>query len=207
MESSIKESMADLMEAFVVQALSSLQQQMELLAHTVDQLEVRGRRKMLLFHGVPETSKEDTALVVTRVLNDQLKIRDCSTSDIRRCHRMGRKATPNRPRPILVKFQNLILRDKIWYSKTQLKGSGVTVSEFLIKSRHDAFMAARDKFGISNCWTKDGSVYILRPNGSRLRVLTVSEVHKTDQCQDASAKVIEKKPASTKTKRGAAVKK
>ncbi|CAG4943802.1 unnamed protein product [Parnassius apollo] len=49
-------------KAFVVQALSSLQQQVELLAHTVDQLEVRSRRKMLLFQGIPENSKENTAL-------------------------------------------------------------------------------------------------------------------------------------------------
>ncbi|CAH2076780.1 unnamed protein product, partial [Iphiclides podalirius] len=167
-------------KVFVGQALSSLQKQVELLSRDVDRLEMRNRRKILLFHGIPESPKENITLSITEVFQSRLKFTDCSAEDIKRCHRMGRPTAPHKPRPILVKLHDVALRDKIWYSKSLLKGSGITISEFLTKSRHEAFMVAREKFGIANCWTKEGFVYVLRPGGSRHRVINISDIHEIE---------------------------
>ncbi|KAJ8735943.1 hypothetical protein PYW07_007563 [Mythimna separata] len=163
-------------KTFILQSLSCLQSQIELLASNHDALEMRGRRKMLLIHGVAEVSKEETAQVVAEVVCGKLKLEAFSAADIRRCHRMGNQANTGKPRPILVKLLDVDVRDNIWHAKTKLKGSGITLSEFLTRSRHQVFMAARERFGITNCWTKQGQIYILGPDKSRHRVVTLREL-------------------------------
>ncbi|KAF9421859.1 hypothetical protein HW555_002299 [Spodoptera exigua] len=161
---------------FTFDALECIQRQMEFFARDLDALEMRGRRKILLFHGVPETTKEITAVVVANVIKDKLSMDTFTTSDIRRCHRVGSLTSKTRPRPILVKMQDMGIRDRVWYSKTKLKGTGITLSEFLTKARHQVFMAARDKFGVSNCWTKQGHIHVLGPDGARHRLLSLSDL-------------------------------
>ncbi|KOB67938.1 Uncharacterized protein OBRU01_12970 [Operophtera brumata] len=129
-------------KSFIMIALKALQEQIQMTAQAVDQLEIRNRRKILLIHGVAEENKEVTATAVSRVVISQLKHAEFSIKDISRCHRMGRSSN-DRPRPILVKLRDVSLRDKLWFSKTNLKDSGITISEFLTKARHEVFMHAR----------------------------------------------------------------
>lgn len=161
----------------VLESLGCLQQQMEALAKDVDALEMRGRRKMLLIHGVAEVSKEEPSVVVAEVLREKLKLDTFTVAAIRRCHRMGSQSGAGKPRPILVKFQDVDTRDKIWFAKTKLKGSGITLSEFLTRSRHQVFMKARDRFGVTNCWTKQGYIHVLVADGSKHVIVSVSELH------------------------------
>lgn len=39
-------------------------------------------------------------------------------------------------------------------------------------------MAARFKFGISKCWTREGSVFILGADGKRHRIQSLSDLDK-----------------------------
>ncbi|XP_022830279.1 uncharacterized protein LOC111359072 [Spodoptera litura] len=164
---------------FIIQALSTLQEQMKVMALSIDGIEMRSRHKILLMHGVPEseTNAEDTAPVVVKVVKDHLNI-DITPADIKRCRRMGRSS--HKPRPILFKLKDVALRNRVWLAKTKLKGSGITLSEFLTKSRHKVFMAARDKFGVSQCWTKEGVVFVLDSKGSRHRVTTMEDLGKVE---------------------------
>ncbi|KAJ8731028.1 hypothetical protein PYW08_002441 [Mythimna loreyi] len=195
-------------KAFILQALSCLQRQMETLASNVDALEMRGRRKMLLIHGVAEVTKEDTSLVVAEVVRDKLKLEAFSVAAIRRCHRMGNQHSTVKPRPILVKLQDVDVRDQIWHAKTKLKGSGVTLSEFLTRSRHRVFMAARERFGVNNCWTKQGHIHVLGPDGSKHRVVTQSELNSIAEPKldaDKLQTVLATKPPSVAVKKRRAV--
>uniref|UniRef100_A0A2A4ITX7 Uncharacterized protein n=1 Tax=Heliothis virescens TaxID=7102 RepID=A0A2A4ITX7_HELVI len=139
-------------------------------------MEMRGRRGILLLHGVSEVKDEDTAKVTAGIVKDRFKIQGFTVNDIKRCHRMGRSASTSKPRPILFKLRDVAVRDNIWFDKTKLKGTGITISEFLTKSRHDVFMAARKRFGVTKCWTRDGCVYVLAPDGTRHRVTTSAEL-------------------------------
>lgn len=163
---------------FILATLKSLQDQITLLARESDNQEMRTRRKILLIHGLPEVTKEDTSATVVKAVVQQLKVADFTASDISRCHRMGRLSSSDRPRPILVKVLNMTLRNKLWYAKTALKGSGVTLSEFLTKPRHETFMAARQRFGVTKCWTRDGFVFVIGSDGSRHRISCVAEINK-----------------------------
>ncbi|XP_049878860.1 uncharacterized protein LOC126375853 [Pectinophora gossypiella] len=154
--------------AFVVTSLSALQKQVEFLTAECDNLEMRTRRKMLLLHGVPEVKDEDTPAVVLRMVNKHLAL-SLQPSDFSRAIRMGRMHT-SKPRPILIKFSRHEIRAGAWQVKTKLKGSGFTLSEFLTKRRHDLFVAARKRFGVTKCWTRDGHVIVSGPDGKRHRV-------------------------------------
>lgn len=58
----------------------------------------------------------------------------------------------------------------MWFAKTKFKGTGITQSEFLTKSGHGVFIAARQHFGVNKCWTRDGVIYVVAPDGSRRKV-------------------------------------
>lgn len=188
---------------FIVSALRNLQDQVSLLAQQTDNMEMRSRRKILLLHGLPENKNEDTAAVVVKTVVDRLKIPHFSTSDISRCHRMGRISTPDKPRPILFKLHELDVKHKVWYSKKSLKGTGITLSEFLTRSRHDVFMMARRKFGLSKCWTHEGSIYILGANGVRNRITSSAELDKIDMPSHTKPTAPTKEPAGATRNRRA----
>ncbi|VVD04763.1 unnamed protein product [Leptidea sinapis] len=77
-------------------------------------------------------------------LGKHLGVTGFSVASIKSSHRLGRPSE-KKPRPIMIKFADVALRDKVWFSKTGFKGSGLTVSEFLTKSRYNLFMkASRD---------------------------------------------------------------
>ncbi|CAH2052565.1 unnamed protein product, partial [Iphiclides podalirius] len=161
---------------FVLSALENLQLQLQLLSRQQDEMEVRMRRKMLLLHGVPEVRDENPLQCISKVLSERLNMPDITIGCFSKCHRLG-PTKSDKPRALLVKFRDQDLRDKVWFSKTKLKGSGVTLSEFMTKARHEAFVAARNRFGVSRCWTRDGSIVILGRDGTRHRVVSVAEVN------------------------------
>ncbi|CAG4913509.1 unnamed protein product [Colias eurytheme] len=181
----------------VMSSLQCIQSQVDMLSKLYDKQEMRSRRKILLVHGVPETQKENTANVVSKALGEHGDIADIS-KDLNECHRIGR-ATNNKPRPVLIKFKDLEVRNRIWFSKTNLKGSGITLSEFLTKPRHDIFMAARQRFGISNCWTRDGIIYITS-QGRRYKISCQMEFEAIPGPVSDSAPIPARAPQQDNTK-------
>ncbi|XP_059050796.1 uncharacterized protein LOC131845721 [Achroia grisella] len=191
-------------QTFVANTFCNLQQQLELLANQMDQFEMRSRRKILLFHGVQESGGSNTSQDIVKVLADKLKIPGFSQANISRCHRMGR-TSGDKPRPILVKFPDLALRNKVWFAKTGLKDTGITVSEFLTKGRHEAFICARRHFGVKQCWTRDGFVVIAGNGDTRHRVTTITEVNKLIDSLSAAAAIASKALSSVSSEaRGSA---
>ncbi|KAJ8723219.1 hypothetical protein PYW08_003131 [Mythimna loreyi] len=162
---------------FVFQALSTLKSQIELLTAGFDRHETAMRRKVLLFHGVPEKENERLPDVVHEILSRQIKLTELSSDNnvIHVCHRLGPKK--QKARPILVRFFRMESRQLVWGSKKALKGTGITISEFLTQSRHHVFMTARKHFGLLNCWTTEGRIVVVRPDKSRSKIETASELH------------------------------
>lgn len=154
---------------FILSSLETVQHQIEFLANHVDRLDMRGRRKMILLHGVPEEKGENAASTAFNIVSKKLNVTECCDNSIARAHRLGNQVN-NRPRPLLIKFRDVSLRDKVWFSKSKLKGTGITQAEFLTKSRHVTFMKARQRFGVSKCWTRDGIINILAPDGTHHRI-------------------------------------
>lgn len=156
-------------------SLSMLRQQLQLLTAGFDRHEMLSRRKVLLFHGLPEDSDEQTESKVLAVVVEKMNLSDFDISNIDLSHRLGTKK--DRPRPILVRFTNLKSKHLVWNAKTALKGSGITLSEFLTKTRQEIFVAARKHFGMKYCWSHEGSITIALPDKSRKKVASFAELH------------------------------
>ncbi|XP_047543359.1 uncharacterized protein LOC125075693 [Vanessa atalanta] len=154
---------------FIIATLNTLQHQVEFLRTELDRQEMRRRRKMLLLHGIPERKTENLNSRVVSVFAEHLDLPNFSSSSIKTTYRLGRSPT-KKPRPVVVKFTDVMVRKQVWYAKTKFKGTGITQSEYLTKPRHDLFLEARKRFGVTNCWTRDGYVYIISPDGVRHQV-------------------------------------
>lgn len=187
--------------------LKSLHQQVEVIARAVDNMETYSRRKILLLHGVKELREENTSQVVATIIREKLQHLSFTPDELSRCHRMGR-TTGEKCRPIIVKFRSLTMRDSIWSSKSKLKGSGTTLSEFLTRIRHTAFMAAREKYGVDKCWSREGCVYVLAPDGSRHRIASLKDLNELvlnkSKVTNAETTVAAKDPPPSSRQRRAA---
>ena len=94
------------------------------------------RRNCLLFYGVKEESSKDTDNIVTEICAEKLRL-EVDKSIIGRSHRIGPKKKDQKPGPIIVKFYSYRDRSKVFYNKKLLKGSEVTITESLTKTRMD----------------------------------------------------------------------
>ncbi|KAJ8730238.1 hypothetical protein PYW07_017276 [Mythimna separata] len=166
----------DFMEfkCLIWKTMSALKTQMELLTVGLDRHEMASRRQVLILHGLAEQKDEDHTSQAVLTIKDKMKIVNISSSDISSCHRLG--ADSSKPRPLLIRFNSHNLRSEVWRSKTLLKGSGLVISEFLTRPRHDVFINARKHFGVKQCWTSEGKIVILLPDKSRRRIESAAEL-------------------------------
>ncbi|CAG9790392.1 unnamed protein product [Diatraea saccharalis] len=160
---------------------------------------MNGRRKVLMIHGIPE----DTSQLMSRVVLDKLKADGFTIGDIKDSYRLRQSSNHNKPRPIIAKFQLNSTRNRIWSSKSKLKNTGITLSEYLTHSRRTVFMAAREKYGINRCWTRDGVIPVLGLNNTRHRITYMEELHSIDSEPANSVASLKTAP---KTRRIAATK-
>lgn len=161
-------------KSFVWQALSNIKTQIGLLGLGLDRHETIMRRKVLLFHGVSEKQNEKLPESVYKVIADRLKLSDVPMDSLHVCHRLG--SAQGKTRPILVRFCGIEHKKAVWESKTSLKGTGITITEFLTQSRHRVFTAARKHFGVKHSWTMEGKIVVLLPDKTRKRIETMHEL-------------------------------
>ncbi|XP_060806361.1 uncharacterized protein LOC132903068 [Amyelois transitella] len=151
-----------------------LKQQIHNLSSKIDSIEMRTRRKVLLFNGIQEDSNENISNTICSILTDQFDFTDVS-SHIKVCHRLGATKL-DRARPVLVRFNSTDARTTVWNKKTALKGSPISISEFLTRARQEVFMATRLHFGMRRCWTMDGVICVRTPAGDRVKFTTAAEL-------------------------------
>ncbi|CAH1640101.1 unnamed protein product [Spodoptera littoralis] len=159
---------------FVLQAVANFKSQLELLMLGHDKHETAMRRKVLLVHGVPEHKNEQLREVVVDVLCNRMGLTELHKGNIHVCHRLG--SSSRSPRPILVRFYTTEHRHLVWDNKKSLKGTGITISEFLTQLRHRSFIAARKHFGQTNCWTVEGRIVIIAPDKSRHKIESMAQL-------------------------------
>ncbi|XP_028178619.1 uncharacterized protein LOC114366053 [Ostrinia furnacalis] len=158
--------------AGIVQLLRS---QIDELSRATDALEMRHRRKSLLFGGMPEDTKEDAPTVICDLLRARFNLSDVTTSAFKACYRLG-SSREGRPRPILVQFADHSIKSTVWKKKTVLKGTPTVISEFLTRSRQTLFMEARKRFGITKVWTLDGNIYVKLADGKRRLITSMGDL-------------------------------
>ncbi|KAJ2937657.1 hypothetical protein O0L34_g19333 [Tuta absoluta] len=163
-------------KSFILTAVSNLKAQIELIYHSLEDLETRSRTNVLLLHGLPEKSDELLSQHFTTMCDKQLQIPQVIINSISVCHRIGKNVSAEKPRPILIRFADNRVRREVWLAKRRLKGTGLTLSEFLTPARHALFLEARKALGVKDCWTMDGNIVAICPNCQRKRICTMSDL-------------------------------
>lgn len=172
---------------YVYSILQLLQQQIAELSRVTDVLEMRHRRKCLLLGGIPEVveGKENAPDTVCNILKTKFQLQDISTADFKACHRLG-TISEGRPRPILVNFVNHSTKSSVWNKKKCLKGSSLVLSEFITRRRQALFQEARKRYGITKCWTMDGSIFVKPPTGKPININSESDFDKVAEIIEAA---------------------
>lgn len=185
----------------VTSMFTLMQHQIQDCIKGIDTINMYKRRKALLFNGLSEATKENLEQNILMLLHDKMGFSDMNSSCLKQCFRLG-VPHDGRSRPVLVYFSDHHIKSKVWSAKSKLKGSTVSVSEFLTRLRQDIYKSARSHFGMKNVWSLDGYIYIKHPEG-RTKISTQNDLdalmHKFPS-QNAS-KIPPKTPGIAETKR------
>ena len=117
-------------------------------------------------HRIVETNDENTDDLFLKTINEKLDV-DITGNEIDRSHRIGRQKDERRPRPIIVKLTRYNTRKKVFASKRELKGTGVSITESLTAKRREQLNKTREEHGFNNMWTTDGRIHFKRPNENK----------------------------------------
>ncbi|CAH2055702.1 unnamed protein product, partial [Iphiclides podalirius] len=188
-------------------ALQVLKGQVAALHQITDDLDNRSRRKFLLFRGIAEGKDDDLLPAISNIVTSNLKLpsKDFTIIDIKLCYRVGSTSDSTRPRPVLVKFSDLSVRGKLWHSKKHLKGSGISMAEFLTARRRH-FKEARSVLGMERCWTSEGVIFVKDIDGMKLKLTSIqqlSELTQTAGCMSRDEEPKAGRGAPTGKKRNA----
>ena len=171
LERAIKESFQGL-----TNQVETLKQENAQLRDEIDALEQYGRRELMRFSGLPETSGEDTTDIVTKVVKSIDG--EFQEGDILRSHRVGNPVRVDKrgqklpPRQIIVRVKNPQVKHRILKCSKNLKESddytAVMINEDLTKRRNFlAYKARKLKTAdfITNTWTIDGKIFLKNSKG------------------------------------------
>ena len=127
------------------------------LEQIIDRQEQYSRRNCILIHGVKEEQNEDTDNVVVKLIKDNLE-EDVDLTELDRSHRIGKKKSNGKARPIIVKFARCNVRRKVFYNKKKLKGKNISITESLTKFWMEKHQEARELYDRKNVWAYDGRI-------------------------------------------------
>lgn len=132
----------------------------------------------VIISGIPEKSNEDLYEEVCKLLNTKILFNSnpriqITITDINYCQRIGKKDDKRKKfRLVSVEFTNRWMRDLVFNSKKNLKGSGLAISERLTKYNLNLYNKVYAKVGMRRCWTWRGKIFI---NSDNQKILIVSE--------------------------------
>lgn len=174
-------------KAFMLQEVDLLRTLLLDVTTQLDEVDNTGRKKFLCLHGLKELPDDDDNLRtrIVDVATNNLQLADFTDGDLKSCYRLGKTQKSTKPRPILIRFSSMAVRSQIWKAKKALKGSGITVAEFLTPRRREVFLEARRRFGVSKCWSQDGTIYLKVGEGDNADRVRLDSMQQLDQLRPA----------------------
>ena len=76
-----------------------------------------------------------------------------------RAHRLGKKRTDGKSRPIIARIWSSNLQNDIYFSKKKLKDKSISITENLTQRRLEKLKKAEEQYGKKQVWTKEGRIY------------------------------------------------
>ena len=162
--------------------IKDLEKKVDALENRNDDLEQYTRRNSLRLHGVEEKENEDILQTALDLFATEIDT-DIRPAAIDRVHRIGKKTSDRKPRPVIVKFTNYIDRKRVFEAKSRLRNNSsqrIFVNEDLTQKRSHLLYQARQlrkNHRIMGCWTIDGRVLIKTLNGKVVNVSNIFDLN------------------------------
>nr|CAI5832323.1 unnamed protein product [Callosobruchus analis] len=140
---------------------SSLEEVKKEMREFLDMQKKRINENGVAFFGIQEGDTRVLPETIAKFITSKFDV-EVTVADINYCYRMGAISTSSRadrskrPRPVAVFFVNRWLRDRVFYAKSVLKGSGVVLCELLSNSVLELYKQAKLVLGAKNVWTWRG---------------------------------------------------
>lgn len=128
----------------------------------IDDLHQVKKLSNLRIYGVEQEKDENVGEIVRNLFTRKLSLQ-LSDFEIKNCYRINANSQIGNKKhcPIIVKFSSSDDCVKILSNKKKLKGSNITITEDLTKSRYEVFIKARGICGRQNVWSQGGRICIL----------------------------------------------
>lgn len=149
--------------------LGALQAQVDKTVRQVNNFHAQQNSNMLIIYGISENDDLNIYENVLNIFSNKLNVNIAKT-DIKYCYRLGQKIASKKSRPVLIEFVHRWMRDQLFYSKRNLKGTKILIVEKLSSHTLELFKKVRDKMGQSS-WTYGGTIYVLI-NDTKIAVRT-----------------------------------
>lgn len=147
----------------VVEIDKQKEEQIYHLERRIDILEQQVKQNNIRLSGVKEIANENTLMTVLEIFTNTLKLK-ISESDIISASRVG-QIRDTRSRHIVVSFKTNKIKNVVYHRKKFLQGTGMAMKEDLSMARFKFFKAITEKYGYTNVWTSDGTVFAKTANG------------------------------------------
>jgi len=148
-----------------IDALKKAQQDAESIHNSSqNDLEQYGRRNSVRISGLANDSDQQTSMVVAdetiSLLSKKLGLK-LESKDVDVAHRLG-KYTPNKNRPVIVKFVRRQTKIDIMQRAKLLKGTGVFINEDLTKINAEVLSSLRLKEPalVERAWSREGKLFV-----------------------------------------------
>ena len=161
------------------------------LEYRVQDLEAKQRRDTILIHGIKEDSEVTPSTAALNIIVGKLGCSTISEASMNACYRLGTSnAQRKKPRPIVVKFARRDDRLQVWKNKKLLKGSRTLITESLIRPRQLLFTEARALFKANNCWTREGKIIVMFPDGHKEIITRPAELQQAESRLATSQNIV-----------------
>lgn len=133
------------------------------LEQKVDNVQQHTKRNNIRLMGLKVTKNENIVEKVTEIIKNKMKV-DMNSHDVVAAYRVGRN-TNDRPRHVVITFQDNKLRSIIFNKKKMLKGTGYVMKEDLTTYRLKIVNETSEKYGFKNVWTSNGNIFAKTETG------------------------------------------
>lgn len=154
--------------------LESIEKQNTMLLNKIDSLEQYTRRNNVRVLGLQEKENENITDTVINFCKDKLNL-NITPEYIDYVHRTGApQAARNSNRGILVKFTSHYCKNLLLKNRHKLKGTKLLIMEDLTLCRRELYRKAKDRFGVRNVYTLDGTIYV-KKGSNKHKILTLED--------------------------------
>ena len=134
-----------------------LKNDMEMMKDDMMRNEQYTRKNNVKIYGLPERKDESCVDIVRMMLRDKLRI-EINRDQIAVAHRIAGRS--GKVRPIIVRFDQHDVKFTVLKQRRQLKGSGVSIQEDLVKAVWDKLAAIKDSEDCADTWAWNGKIFI-----------------------------------------------